>query len=68
MTYRGHVKQGVIVLDLPVQLPEGMEVEVRASEQSWAELDSGDDQSLVSGSIAAALVILPSEDFSDWEK
>ncbi|MGA2442445.1 MAG: hypothetical protein ABSH08_15945 [Tepidisphaeraceae bacterium] len=43
MTYRGHVKQGVIVLDPPAQLPEGAEVEVRPSEQisaeaTWAEV------------------------------
>lgn len=37
MTYRGHVKQGVIVLDPPVQLPEGAEVEVRATEHASAE-------------------------------
>ncbi|HEX6985799.1 MAG TPA: hypothetical protein VF170_10490 [Planctomycetaceae bacterium] len=28
MTYRGHVKGGVVVLDDPVSLPEGSEVEV----------------------------------------
>jgi hypothetical protein len=28
MTYRGHVKNGVIVLDPPVALPEGCQVEV----------------------------------------
>ncbi|MGD0387350.1 MAG: hypothetical protein ABSC42_00215 [Tepidisphaeraceae bacterium] len=43
MTYRGHVKQGVIVLDPPAQLPEGAEVEVRPSgqisaEATWAEV------------------------------
>ncbi len=43
MTYRGHVKKGVIVLDPPAQLPEGAEVEVRTSEQvsadaTWAEI------------------------------
>ncbi len=43
MTYRGHVKKGVIVLDAPAQLPEGAEVEVRTSEQAsadatWAEV------------------------------
>jgi hypothetical protein len=43
MTYRGHVKKGVIVLDPPAQLPEGAEVEVRATEQistgsTWAEV------------------------------
>ena len=43
MTYRGHVKKGVILLDTPALLPEGAEVEVRASEQAstqstWAEV------------------------------
>jgi hypothetical protein len=46
MIYRGHVRQGVIILDTPAQLPEGAEVEVRAtdavgqiSEQpTWAEV------------------------------
>jgi hypothetical protein len=43
MTYRGHVKKGVIVLDPPAQLPEGVEVEVRATvkvspETTWAEV------------------------------
>lgn len=43
MTYRGHVKKGVIVLDPPAELPEGAEVEVRATEPasaqpSWAEV------------------------------
>ncbi len=28
MTYRGHVKNGVVVLDEPVKLPEGVEVKV----------------------------------------
>ncbi|HVX86191.1 MAG TPA: hypothetical protein VH253_15515 [Phycisphaerae bacterium] len=28
MTYRGHIKDGAIVLDEPVALPEGAEVEV----------------------------------------
>lgn len=30
MTYRGRVKNGVIVLDPPASLPEGAEVEVSA--------------------------------------
>jgi len=43
MTYRGHVKQGVIVLDPPAQLQEGAEFEVRAAGQpaekgAWAEV------------------------------
>jgi hypothetical protein len=28
MTYKGHVENGVVVLDEPAQLPEGTEVEV----------------------------------------
>ena len=28
MTYRGHVKDGVVVLDEPVALPEGAPVEI----------------------------------------
>ena len=73
MTYRGHVKQGVIVLDPPVRLPEGAEVEVRASAQlstqaAWSKLRLQDDEALVSGSLAAAMAVLPPEDFSDWEK
>ena len=43
MTYRGHVKKGVIVLDPPAQLPEGAEVEVRTAGQisadaTWADV------------------------------
>jgi len=73
MTYRGHVKQGVIVLDSPAQLPEGTEVEVRASEHLskdslWGQSDAPDEEILVSGSVAGALCALPKEDFSDWEK
>jgi hypothetical protein len=45
MTYRGHVKQGVIVLDSSAQLPEGTEVEVWACDEmpandSWAPENS----------------------------
>lgn len=32
MTYRGHVKNGVVVLDAAVALPEGAAVEVRVVE------------------------------------
>lgn len=32
MTYRGHVKDGVVVLDPPRALPEGAKVEVRLVE------------------------------------
>ena len=73
MTYRGHVKQGVIVLDPPGELPEGAEVEVRAAElvppQGTSVVsESQDDEALVSGSVAAAAAALAHEDFSDWER
>ena len=32
MTHRGHVENGVVILDPPVDLPEGAEVEVRLIE------------------------------------
>jgi len=43
MTYRGRVKNGVVVLDAPISLPEGAEVEVSAREPAketptWAEV------------------------------
>jgi hypothetical protein len=42
MTYRGRVKGGMVVLDVPTDLAEGTEVEVApvASEQAttWAEV------------------------------
>ena len=34
MTYRGHVKNGQILLDAPVVLPEGTEVRIEVAEQS----------------------------------
>lgn len=72
MTYRGHIKQGVIVLDPPIQLPEGAEVEVRTAEQgagraNWADVVSPEDEALISGSVEAVSAVLPREDFSDWE-
>jgi hypothetical protein len=33
MTYRGHVKNGQILLEEPVRLPEGAEVQVELTEQ-----------------------------------
>jgi len=43
VTYSGHVRNGVIVLDTPAQLPEGSQVEISpaeqaASEPTWAEV------------------------------
>jgi hypothetical protein len=49
MTYKGHVQNGVIVLDEPTDLPDGTEVKVlpvnasvssdegQATERTWAE-------------------------------
>jgi hypothetical protein len=33
MTYRGHIKNGMVVLDSLASLPEGAEVEVRCIEE-----------------------------------
>jgi len=33
MTYRGHIKNGQVALDLPVPLPEGAEVEIHLIEK-----------------------------------
>lgn len=43
MTYRGRVKNGVIVLDPPADLPDGAEVEVSPTDPeslgpTWAEV------------------------------
>ena len=43
MTYRGRVKNGVVVLASPAELPEGAEVEVslvdpQQDEPTWAEV------------------------------
>ncbi len=42
MTYRGHVENGVVVLDEPAKLPEGAEVEVTLREQRDASV--GDEK------------------------
>ena len=40
MTYRGHMKNGIVVLDAPADIPEGAEVEVRlVQEPSEAAAD-----------------------------
>ena len=43
MTYRGRIKNGVVILDPPANLPEGVEVEVIPSgpdqlPPTWAEV------------------------------
>jgi hypothetical protein len=42
MVYRGHVKQGVVVLDEPVTLPEGAAVEVAVLEAPARSATPGD--------------------------
>ncbi len=37
MTYKGHVKNGAVVMDQPVALPEGTPVEVAVAKQSSDE-------------------------------
>ena len=37
MVYRGHVEKGVVVLDDPVTLPEGVEVKIELSNDGAAE-------------------------------
>ena len=40
MTYRGHMKNGIVVLDAPADIPEGAAVEVRlVQEPSEAAAD-----------------------------
>lgn len=37
MVYRGHVEKGIVVLDDPVTLPEGLEVRIELSNDAAAE-------------------------------
>jgi hypothetical protein len=52
MVFRGHVKNGGIVLDEPLDLPEGTEVEIAAADDDEmsaderAEIESAIDESL----------------------
>ena len=39
MTYRGHVEKGVVVLDDPVVLPEGLQVSVEPTEAGEPAID-----------------------------
>ncbi len=44
MTYKGHIKNGFIVLDDPVSLPEGVAVEVALRPESPAAAGSFHDR------------------------
>jgi hypothetical protein len=44
MTYRGHVRGGVVVLDDPSALKEGIAVEVAPLEQEAGDNDEMDEQ------------------------
>ena len=50
MTYRGHVKNGVVVLDDPVKLPDGAEVRVEVL-QAKSEPTLADELRSVIGSV-----------------
>ncbi|HEY4232972.1 MAG TPA: hypothetical protein VGM76_06085 [Lacipirellulaceae bacterium] len=41
MTYRGHVKNGQVALDEPIQLPEGAQVNVEVVENGQAAPSEG---------------------------
>lgn len=46
MTYRGHIKNGVVVFDEAVALPEGSEVEVIAQQKAVHRVESEDGPTL----------------------
>jgi len=64
MVYSGHVKQGMVVFDLPVALPEGLPVRVEVLESTIAP-SSSDVQSETAGQrllkYAGKAVGLPSD-------
>jgi hypothetical protein len=61
MTYRGHVKNGVVVLDEPMKLPEGAEVRVDTVDLS--EQDQKDFESLRAGllKVSGAVKDMPND-------
>ncbi|MFW6161299.1 MAG: hypothetical protein ACODAJ_00935 [Planctomycetota bacterium] len=46
MTYRGHVKNGVVVLDEPAELPEGAEVRVELTDIDAGRLEEEQPRTL----------------------
>ena len=46
MTYKGRIKNGVVVFDENVALPEGAEVEVSVSEPALSHSDEGSARTL----------------------
>jgi len=46
MTYRGHIENGVVVLDEPVDLPEGISVEVELVGPAEEKAEKGKGPSL----------------------
>ena len=43
MTYRGHARKGIVVLDEPVPLPESSAVEIAVLETPHAQIDGNQD-------------------------
>ena len=52
MTYRGHVKGGVVVFDSPTPLPEGMAVKISAAEPPLDIEGQPIDPAFLSGDLA----------------
>ena len=44
MTYRGRMRNGVVVLDQPASVPEGAEVEVRLVAETSGHADGSSDE------------------------
>jgi hypothetical protein len=72
MTYRGHVKNGVVLIDDPVRLPDGTEVSVRPlvpSHPGEPEGEKGDDsafwQALSASELAEQQQVQPAQSLED---
>lgn len=63
MTYRGHIKNGVVVMDEPSALPEGTEVWVDVPD---SPASTEHEKLAMAGARLAAKVGAPDE-FADWE-
>jgi hypothetical protein len=59
MTYRGHVRGGVVVIDAPTSPPEGATVEVRLTTDSTDVSQRGETLADLLGDLAGRAVDLP---------
>lgn len=60
MTVRGHIKEGAVVLDKPVELPDGMNVEVDVRPMADS-IESGPTWAEVFGDLIGSVEGLPSD-------